>query len=58
LESLRVNKFKALGMIGEIKESFEKIKLNPAHIDARWALIELYIKLPGIVGGETKALKL
>jgi hypothetical protein len=46
-------------MIGEIKESFEKaIKLNPAHIDARWALIELYIKLPGIVGGsETKALK-
>jgi hypothetical protein len=33
------------------------IKLNPAHIDARWALIELYIKLPGIVGGETKALK-
>jgi hypothetical protein len=45
-------------MIGEIKESFEKaIKLNPAHIDAR-ALIELYIKLPGIVGGsETKALK-
>jgi hypothetical protein len=33
-------------MIGEIKESFEK--LNPAHIDARWALIELYIKLPAL----------
>jgi hypothetical protein len=25
-ESLRVNKFKALGMIGEIKESFESNK--------------------------------
>jgi hypothetical protein len=46
MKALEVNKFKALGMIGEIKESFEKtIKLNPAHIDARWALIELYIKL-------------
>lgn len=53
------NKFIALGMIGEVKESFEKaILLNPKHIDARWALIELYIQLPGIVGGsERKAQK-
>lgn len=52
------NKFKALGMIGDVKESFEKaITLNPKHIDARWALIELYIQLPGIVGGsERKAI--
>jgi hypothetical protein len=59
MKALEVNKFKALGMIGEIKVISKKtIKLNPAHIDARWALIELYIKLPGIVGGsETKALK-
>ena len=51
------NKFKALGMIGEIRSSFEKaIALNPKHIDARWALIELYLQLPGIVGGsESKA---
>lgn len=51
------NKFKALGMIGEVKASFEKaIKLNPKHIEARWALIELYLQLPGIVGGsESKA---
>ena len=51
------NKFKALGMIGEVKASFEKaIQLNPKHIDARWALIELYLQLPGIVGGsESKA---
>ena len=53
------NKFKALGMIDEVKASFEKaITLNPKHIEARWALIELYIQLPGIVGGsESKAIK-
>jgi tetratricopeptide (TPR) repeat protein len=51
------NKFKALGMIGDVRKSFEKaIELNPKHIEARWALIELYLQLPGIVGGsETKA---
>jgi tetratricopeptide (TPR) repeat protein len=53
------SKFQALGMIGEIKESFEKaITLNPKHIEARWALVMIYIQLPGIVGGsETKAVK-
>ena len=53
------SKFKALGMIGEIKESFEKaITLNPKHIEARWAMVMIYIQLPGIVGGsETKAIK-
>ena len=53
------NKFAALGMIGEVKESFEKaIELNPKHIEARWALVMIYIQLPGIVGGsETKAIK-
>lgn len=53
------NKFKALGMIGEVKESFEKaIELNPKHIEARWALVTIYIKLPGFVGGsESKAIK-
>lgn len=53
------NKFKALGMIGDVKASFEKaIQLNPNHIEARWALIELYLQLPGIIGGsERKAQK-
>jgi len=52
------NKFKALGMISSIRESFEKaILLNPKHIEARWALIELYLQLPGILGGsESKAI--
>ncbi|MBA4275657.1 tetratricopeptide repeat protein [Flavobacterium sp.] len=53
------NKLKALGMIGEVKESFEKaIELDPKHIEARWALVMIYIQLPGFVGGsESKAIK-
>lgn len=53
------SKFKALGMISEVKESFEKaIELNPKHIEARWALVYIYIQLPGIVGGsESKAIR-
>jgi len=53
------NKFAALGMIGEVKSSFEKaIALNPKHIEARWALVILYLQLPGIVGGsESKAIR-
>ncbi|MEY3501665.1 MAG: hypothetical protein RL308_3338, partial [Bacteroidota bacterium] len=49
------NKFKALGMIADVKAAFEKaLVLNPKHIQARWALIELYLQLPGIVGGSEK----
>ncbi|MDI9258043.1 tetratricopeptide repeat protein [Flavobacterium sedimenticola] len=49
------SKFKALGMIDDVKGCFEKaIQLNPNHIEARWALIELYLQLPGIVGGSEK----
>jgi tetratricopeptide (TPR) repeat protein len=59
MKATQVNKFKALGMVDEVKGSFEKaIVLNPKHLEARWALIELYIQLPGIVGGsESKALR-
>jgi tetratricopeptide (TPR) repeat protein len=59
MKASQVSKFKALGMIDEVKSSFEKaIVFNPKHIEARWALIELYIQLPGIVGGsESKAVK-
>lgn len=59
MKALEVNKFKALGMIDEVRENFEKaITLNPKHIEARWALIELNLKLPGFLGGsEKKALQ-
>jgi len=49
------NRFVALSLISDVKAAFEKaIVLNPKHIDARWALIELYIQLPGFVGGSEK----
>lgn len=57
LKAQSSNKLKALGMLDDIQESFEKaIKLNPKHIEARWALIDYYLEVPGILGGgESKA---
>ena len=55
MKALEVNKFKALGMIDDVRSNFEKaIHLNPKHIEARWALIQLNLKLPGILGGSEK----
>jgi len=53
------NKFKALGLIGDIKRAFTKAaELDENHIDTRWALVELYMQLPGIFGGsKSKSLK-
>ncbi|VXB46270.1 conserved hypothetical protein [Flavobacterium sp. 9AF] len=49
------SKFKALGMIDEIEESFKTAaKLDPKHTDTRWALLILYLELPGILGGSEK----
>jgi tetratricopeptide (TPR) repeat protein len=58
MRAVEVNKLKAFGMVDDMKEAFEKaIALNPKHIPARWALIELYLHLPGILGGsESKAI--
>lgn len=58
MKAKEVNKFKALGMIDEIKSSFEKaIVLDPKHKEAHWALVMLYLELPGIIGGsESKAI--
>lgn len=59
MKAKEANKFKALGMIGEVRSSFEKaIALDSKHIEARWALIELNLQLPGIVGGsQSKAIQ-
>jgi len=49
------SKWKALGMIGDVEKAFLKAaELDKNHIDARWALVTLYIELPGIVGGSEK----
>ncbi|MFH4963926.1 tetratricopeptide repeat protein [Gaetbulibacter sp. M235] len=59
MKALTVSKITALGMIGDIENSFLKAaKLDPKHINTRWALVEFYMKLPGILGGsKSKALK-
>ena len=46
------NAFVALTMLGRIRSSFRMVlKLEPNHIPAHWAVIDLYVSLPGIVGG-------
>lgn len=59
MKAKSVNKFKALGMIDDIETSFlTAAKLDANDIDSRWALVILYIELPGIIGGsETKSKK-
>ncbi|APY08971.1 hypothetical protein BWZ20_11990 [Winogradskyella sp. J14-2] len=59
MKALSISKLKALGIIGDVKQAFLKAaELDEKHIDTRWALVELYVSLPGIVGGSnSKALK-
>jgi tetratricopeptide (TPR) repeat protein len=59
MKALSVSKLKALGIIGDVKKAFlNAASLDAKHIDARWALVELYVSLPGIVGGSfSKALE-
>lgn len=59
MKALSISKIRAVTYIGDIRDAFETAaKLDPSHIDVRWALVEFYIQLPGIVGGsEEKAIK-
>jgi tetratricopeptide (TPR) repeat protein len=59
MKAKEINKFKALSLLGDVEESFlTAAKLDPKHIDTRWALVVFFTELPGIVGGsETKAQK-
>ncbi|MEN3322835.1 tetratricopeptide repeat protein [Mariniflexile soesokkakense] len=52
MKALTVSKLTALGMIGDIESEFLKAaELDTKHINVRWALVEYYMKLPGILGG-------
>jgi len=59
MKALSISKFKAITIIGDAKEAFlNAAELDSNHIDARWALVELYMQLPGIIGGsKSKSLK-
>ncbi len=50
-----ISKFRAAMYIGDIKKYLEKAaQLDPKHIEVRWALVELYIALPSMIGGSEK----
>ena len=53
------NKLKALTLVGDIKKHLHRAaELDTKHIEVRWALVEIYISLPKLVGGsEDKATK-
>ncbi|QSS97768.1 tetratricopeptide repeat protein [Psychroflexus sp. ALD_RP9] len=47
-----VNRFKALTLLGDVKLHLKKATiLDSKHIESRWALVQLYMELPGIIGG-------
>lgn len=57
LKAMSISRIRAFTYIGDIKYELERAaKLDTKHIEARWALVEFYIQLPGIFGGsENKA---
>lgn len=59
MKAKKSNKLVALWMVNDIKTAFLKAaKLDPNHIETRWALVEFYMQLPNLVGGsKEKSLK-
>lgn len=52
MKALSISKIRAALYISDIKEAFETAAtLDPKHIETRWALVELYMQLPAIIGG-------
>ena len=58
MKAMSISRIRAITYIGNIKQELElAAKLDSKHIEARWALVEFYIQLPGIFGGsENKAI--
>ncbi len=55
MKALEISRIRALGYVGDIRKHFEAAaKLDPKHIEVRWALVEFYIQLPGIIGGSER----
>lgn len=49
------SKIAALGLVGDVEKAFlTAVQLDSKHVDARWALIEFYLQVPGILGGSEK----
>ncbi|WP_121665690.1 tetratricopeptide repeat protein [Mesonia aquimarina] len=52
LKAKVISKFEAAFYISDIKKHIKKAaKLDESHLESRWALVQLYIQLPGFLGG-------
>lgn len=52
------NRFTALFLLDDVKKYLQKAaNLDSNHIEVRWALIELYLELPGVIGGSVSKAK-
>ncbi|MGB8705294.1 MAG: tetratricopeptide repeat protein [Gillisia sp.] len=55
MKALLVSKLEALLYIPDIKKNLEmSARIDPNQVESRRALVELYVQLPGIIGGSTK----
>ena len=58
MKALSVSKLQSVIYVSDIKTYLEKtLKLDPEHVEARRVLVELYVKLPGILGGSISKAK-
>ncbi len=49
------SRFAALSLLDDVENAFlTAVTLDSKHVDARWALIEYYLQVPGILGGSEK----
>lgn len=54
MQAQNSSKWRALGMLDDVEQAFgQAIANNPKHLEARWALVEFYLQVPGIFGGST-----
>ena len=55
LYAQQISKLDALSYIDDIKSHLKSAaNLDPSHIEARWALVQFYCELPGILGGSLR----
>lgn len=58
LKAKSSDKFTALFLLSDVKKYLKRAAdLDENHIDVRWALLELYLELPGVIGGSISKAK-
>lgn len=58
MKALSISRIRAVTYVSDIKHHLERAALlDRKHIEARWALVELYMQLPSIIGGSEKNAK-